>query len=75
MILHGPLRHGEDDVEGLVTSFLAATASSSARSFPLLCGLWVVECPLTFFHRTFWWRRVASRSLSHRSLFATGSLR
>src|SRR5215211_6476067 len=73
--LHGRLRQGDGGVGDLVASFLAATASSSARSFPLLCGPWVLECPLTFLHRTSWWRRVARRSLSHRSLFATGSLR
>jgi hypothetical protein len=55
--------------------FWAATASSSARSLPLLCVSPVIWCPLTFLHRTSWWRRVAYRSLSHRSLFATGSLR
>src|SRR5215211_4259063 len=71
-----PFRHGDDGVDGdLVATFLAATASSSARSFPLLCGPPVLECPLTFLHRTSWWRSSASRSLSHRSLFATGSLR
>jgi hypothetical protein len=41
--------HGEDGVDGgLVASFLAATASSSARSFPLLCAPPLLECPLTF---------------------------
>src|SRR5918995_994125 len=55
--------------------FFAVTASSSARSFPLLCAPAVLECPLTFFHRTSWWRAAALRSLSHRSLFATGLLR
>src|SRR5215210_5909593 len=75
MIVHEPLRHGDAGVDGLVASPLAATASSSARSFPLLCGPPVLECPLTFFHRTSWWRSSASRILSHRSLFATGSLR
>ena len=53
----------------------AATASSSARSFPLLCGPPVLECPFTFLHRTSLWCCVALKSLSHRSLFATGSLR
>jgi hypothetical protein len=32
----GAFRHGEGGVGDLVASFLAATASSSARSFPLL---------------------------------------
>ena len=58
-----------------LASFFAATASSSARSFPLLCAPPVLECPFTFLHRTSRWRRVASRSLSHSSLFATGSPR
>src|SRR5215210_3237427 len=66
-------------VESLVrsppASFFAATASSSARSFPVLCGPLVFWCPLTFLHLTSRWRCVASRSLSQRSLFATGSLR
>src|SRR5215208_1282734 len=75
VVLPEPFRHRDDGVDGLVASFLAATASLSARSLPILCGPWVLECPLTFLHRTFWWRCVASRSLSHRSLFATGSLR
>src|SRR5215217_2970282 len=45
--------HGDGGVDGdLVASFLAATASSSARSFPLLCEPPVLECPLTFLHRT-----------------------
>src|SRR5215211_372510 len=57
------------------TSFFALTASSSARSFPILCTPTLLECPLTFLHRTSSWRHVASSSLSHRSLFATGSLR
>src|SRR5215212_11141773 len=56
-------------------SCFAVTASSSARSFPVLWGPLAFWCPLTFLHRTSWWRCVASRSLSHRSLFATGSLR
>src|SRR5215217_4890467 len=43
-----------DATEGLVVSNLAATASSSARSLPLLCGPWVFWCPLTFLHRTPW---------------------
>src|SRR5215204_1300914 len=55
--------------------FFAATASSSARSLPLLCAPSVFWCALTFLHRTSRWCRVASRSLSHRSLFATGRLR
>src|SRR5215211_2356012 len=75
MFLQEPWRHGDDGVDGLVASVLAATASSSARSFPVLCGPVVLECPLTFLHRTSWWRCVASRSLSHRSLLATGSRR
>ena len=58
-----------------LASFFAATASSSARSFPLLCAPPVLECPFTFLYRTSGWRRVASRSLSYRSLFATGSPR
>src|SRR5215210_9326550 len=53
-------------------SCFAATASASARSLPGLWGPAFLECPLIFFHRTSWWRRTASRSLSHRSLFATG---
>src|SRR5215208_1329193 len=73
--LQKPFRHGKGEGEGLVAPFLAATASSSAQSLPLLCGPWVFWCPWTFLHRTFWWRCVASRSLSHRSLFAIGSLR
>ena len=72
--MHEALPHTEDGGDGLVASFLAATASSSARSFPVLCGPRVLECPLTFDHRTSWWRCVASKSLSYRSLFATGSL-
>src|SRR5215213_3195612 len=35
--LQKPFRHGKGEVEGLVAPFLAATASSSARSLPLLC--------------------------------------
>jgi len=46
------IRHGDDGVEGLIASFLATTASSSARSFPLLCEPPLLECPLTFLHRT-----------------------
>jgi hypothetical protein len=42
-----------------LASFFAATASSSARSFPLLCGPPLLECPLTFLHRTSLWRCVA----------------
>src|SRR5215217_4487975 len=46
------IRHGDDGVEGLIASFLATTASSSARSFPFLCEPPLLECPLTFLHRT-----------------------
>ena len=59
VVLHEPLRHGDGSVGDLVASFLAATASSSALSFPLLCGPAVLECPLTFPHRTSWCRCVA----------------
>jgi hypothetical protein len=48
-----PIRHGNGDVEGLVASFLAVTASSSARSLPLLCRPWVFWCPLTLLSLAF----------------------
>src|SRR5829696_8642878 len=54
VVLPEPFRHRDDGADALVASSLAATASSSARSFPLLCGPWVLECPLTFLHRTSW---------------------
>src|SRR5215208_427870 len=40
------IRQGDDGVEGLVVRFLAATASSSARSLPLLCGSLGLLVPL-----------------------------
>src|SRR5215203_6885879 len=44
----GAFRHGDGSIGGLVVPFLATTASSSARSLPLLCGPPVLECPLPF---------------------------
>src|SRR5918993_2904288 len=55
-------------------SLFAATASWSALSLPALCAPADFWCPFTFSHLTSLWRRVASMSLTHRSLFATGAL-
>jgi hypothetical protein len=47
--LQEPFCHSENGLDGdIVASFVAATASSSARSLPVLCGPPVLECPLTF---------------------------
>src|SRR5215216_6798314 len=46
----GAFRHGDGGGCCLAAPCLASTASSSARSFPLLCGPPVLECPLTFLH-------------------------
>jgi hypothetical protein len=57
--LQESFRHGHDGIDGLVALLLAATASSSARSLPDLCGPWVLWCPLIFLQRTCWWRCAA----------------